>query len=92
MLTMPIKCFNIVLSLDGDKKGEPMKRYLILNEMERKGMSRKDVAEASNGFLSYDMVVKQLNKKDVIVSENHIKGYIKALNLSNDLVIDIFFS
>ena len=92
MLTMPFKYFNIVLSLVGDKKGEPMKRYLILNEMERKGMSRKDVAEASNGFLSYDMVVKQLNKKDVIVSENHIKGYIKALNLSNDLVIDIFFS
>lgn len=68
-----------------------MRRYLILDLMEKKKMSRRDVSDASKGLLTYDMVEKQLKGSYGSLKDKHIKGYINALKLSDEEVVSIFF-
>lgn len=68
-----------------------MRRYLIMDKMEKLKMTKEDVANASEGLLSYDMVVKQLQGKNLITKDSHIMGYINALKLTDKEVATIFF-
>lgn len=62
-----------------------------MDKMEQLQMTKDDVAKASKGLLSYDMIAKQLQGKNKIMKDTHILGYINALKLTDKEVVTIFF-